>query len=396
MTGRSLSKVLWAIILCLIASAGLTACNVFGGVPAAQPTDTVAPPTATALPTFTPTPTPVPATPTATVTPTKPPPTPTPLPPTPTTVPPTATTAAQAEAAPETADAPTKAPAAPSGDVATTSSSAQDAPAGQTSTTSTAGGAGALKQASLPAAQATVVQDLLLNGSFEDGFQDNGVGDAWTPFDTGGIATYTWVEELQPIHVSHGERAQLMQIVGAGQPDRYIGIYQHVDVIAGETYTLTMHGLIRSSDADNDQVEYGHRLLWAIDYTGNQNWQADLEWFDTGWNDIPLDEQNPTMNYIVVPITAETDQLTLFIRGWTKWPMQAIANFYIDGIFLRGAVESKAATEVVSTPVSPAGTTEELIPTTGGSVSWLPIAGGLFVIAFMLWEVRKAVRRPID
>jgi hypothetical protein len=255
-------------------------------------------------------------------------------------------------------------------------------------------------QAAQTAEQIPVVDEVIVNGSFEAGFQDNGVGEHWTPFGTTGGATYAWLEESQPIHVSHGERAQLMQITGAGQNNRYIGLYQRVDVVAGETYTLTIHGLIRSSDATDQKVEYGHRLLWAIDYAGNQNWQADIEWFDTGWNDVPLDEQNPTMNYIVLPITAQTDQLTLFIRGWTKWPMQAIANFYVDGVFLRGvvaeeevpAVVSDAGTgEEVAVPVS--GVPEETIPATGRSVTWLPIAGAVFVIAFALWEVRKASRR---
>ena len=52
--------------------------------------------------------------------------------------------------------------------------------------------------------------DVIVNGSFEDGFQENGVGQGWTPFDNGGVGKRTSLEELQPMHISHDSRAQLM------------------------------------------------------------------------------------------------------------------------------------------------------------------------------------------
>jgi hypothetical protein len=356
MTLRSVRTLFIAMImLTIIALGGLTACNVFGQAPTLVPAATPPPPTETPLPllpTFTPTPTPLP-------------PTPTPLPPTPT------PTASETTATPTTiAPTPTEEPPAVGG-----------------SDTEIAG-SGETKAVAYAVREVVIVGDAIENGSFEDGFQDNGVGESWTGFDNGGVATYTWLEELQAVHVSHGERAQLMQLTGAGQPDRYMGVYQTVEVRAGETYTLSLHGLIRSSDAGDSNRPYGHRMQWGIDYQGSQDWRAVGEWVDTGWNDIPLDKQDPTMNYIQLPIVAETDKLTLFVRGWTKWPTQSIANFYLDGVFLHGPVGVEEKREVVTTDWG-AG---ESMPTTGGGAAWVPLVGALFVGGVALYEVRKASR----
>lgn len=356
---RSLRKVTIAFMLTIIALGGLTACNLFGQPPTPVPTATPPPPTETplpVLPTLTPTPTPLP--PTATPTMASPTLTPTPAP---------------------LAATPTSAPAEPT---------KPPAPAAGGSDTKAAA-SGETKGVAYVVKEVVVMGNAVENGSFEEGFQDNGVGEGWTGFDNDGVATYTWLEELQPVHVSHGERAQLMQLTGAGQPNRYIGLYQTVEVMAGETYTLSIHGLIRSSDAGDANRPYGHRMQWGIDYQGNQDWRTVEEWIDTGWNDIPLDKQDPTMNYISLPILAETDKLTLFVRGWTKWPTQSIANFYLDGVFLKGPVGVEETKEVVTT-VGGAG---ESMPTTGSAVAWVPLVGTLFVTGLALWEVRKASRR---
>jgi hypothetical protein len=359
MNCRSLRKVCVAFVLTIVALGGLTACNVFGQQPTPVPTATLPPPTETplpVLPTLTPTPTPVP--PTATPTASSPTLTPTAMP--------TVT--------------PTSAPVEPA-------KSAALAVGGAAAT-------GETKGVSYVTQEVVVTGDAVVNGSFEEGFQDSGVGQGWTGFDNDGVAKYTWLEELQPIHVSHGERAQLMQLTGAGEPNRYIGIYQTMDVMAGETYTLSIHGLIRSSDAGDPNRPYGHRIEWGIDYQGGQVWQAVGEWVDTGWNDIPLDKQDPTMNYISLPILAESDQLTLFIRGWTKWPTQSIANFYVDGVFLKGPVGVEETKEVVVTGAGTGASTS--MPTTGGAVAWVPLVGTLFVTGLALWEVRKASRKRAE
>jgi hypothetical protein len=234
--------------------------------------------------------------------------------------------------------------------------------------------------------------DVIQNGGFEEGFNEDGVGKGWTGYSNEG-AVYAWVDEMRPIHVSEGQHAQLMRIMGPGQPDRFVGIYQTVDVVAGETYTLSLHGLIRSSTADNHQTPFGHRIQWAIDYDGNTNWYEINnnwgDWKDTGWNDVKLDEKKPQMNVYIDQITAKTDKLTLYVRGWTKWPIiNSEAKYYLDGISLQGPVPG---TEQVVKVAAVQGTAE--MPTTGGSAVWIPIAGGVLLIGFALWELRKVWAR---
>ena len=345
MSGRTQRKIWYAIALVLLASGGLSGCNLFGPQAAGPATATMPPP---------PTETPLPALPTLTPTPTA------------EVLPSPTATKVVPDAGQPTLTPTTESPAEVGG------SQPEEQPAGGE------------QQVSYVVRTVPIVGDTIVNGSFEEGFDENGVGKGWQTFDNGGVGKRTYMPELDPMNVSHGEQAQLMQLTGAGNVDRYMGIYQTVTVIPGETYTLTMHGLIRSSEAGNINTPFGHRIQWGVDYEGRGYWPAVEEWSDTGWNDIKLDDRNPTMNYITLPIEAQTDKLTLFIRAWTKWPTQPIAKFYIDGVSLTGPV---AGEEEVIRVVTTKG--EEGMPTTGGSAIWLPLAGVILVIGFALWEVRK-------
>jgi hypothetical protein len=243
--------------------------------------------------------------------------------------------------------------------------------------------------------KAPTVGDVIENGNFEDGFGEQGVAVGWSSFDNA-EAVYAWVDELDPMHVSHDEHAQLMRIMGPGEPNRYVGIYQTVDVVPGETYTLTLHGLLRSSTAEDASTPYGHRMQYAIDYEGKGNWQQIIEdwdaWTDPGWNDIKLDDDEPQMNAYVQQIEAENDQLTVYVRGWTKWPiLGSEAKFYIDGVTLRGPVPGEETVITVSSVKESAG--GKGMPTTGGNGIWLPVAGAILILGFVGWEVRKLFTR---
>jgi len=224
--------------------------------------------------------------------------------------------------------------------------------------------------------------NLLQNPSFEEGFDENGVALGWTAYANEG-AVYAWSDETNGKHIADGSHAQLMRVMGPGEPDRFVGLYQTVKVVPGETYTLTMHGLIRSSTADTHLTPYGHRIQWAVDdgagrnwYEVNQDWGV---WKDTGWNDVKLDERKPQMNAYMEVFTPESDQVTLYVRGWTKWPIiNSEAKYYLDAIHLNGPVPGEE--EVVRV---------EAMPTTGGRAVWIPIAGVSVVLAFAAWEVRK-------
>jgi hypothetical protein len=236
------------------------------------------------------------------------------------------------------------------------------------------------------------IDNVIRNGSFEDGFQEQGLALEWSAFDNGS-ADYAWASDDSIWHVSHGSMAQYMRIRGPSQPDRFIGIYQTVDVVAGEVYTLALHGVVRSSTADDlHHTPYGHRVQWAIDYEGGANWSAMNadwgEWTDPGWNDVRLDEKKPVMNVYVKQITPTTDKLTLYIRGWTKWPiMNSEAQFYVDGVFLKGPVPGEEVVEEIPTGGG------DGMPTTGGRGTWIPVLGAVFVLSFGLWELRKVWQR---
>jgi hypothetical protein len=240
------------------------------------------------------------------------------------------------------------------------------------------------------------IDNVVQNGSFEEGFSEQGVAQGWTAF-SNGDAGFAWADELQAVNVSHDAHAQLMQIHDPAKPDRFIGIYQTVDVVPGETYTLALHGLIRSSTAGDPKIPYGHRIQWAIDDEGKSNWwemNGDWgQWTDPGWNDVALDAKNPAMNVYVQQVTPENAKLTLYVRGWTKWPIMASqAQFYLDGISLEGPVPGTGETRLVSTGGGD-GEVGEGMPTTGGRGVWIPVAGLVLVLGFAVWEVRK-VRVP--
>jgi hypothetical protein len=217
--------------------------------------------------------------------------------------------------------------------------------------------------------------NVIRNGNFEDGFDPYGVALEWTAFVTEGGAVYGWEDETNPAHVSNGKHAQLMRIMGPNQPNQFMGMYQTVGVVPGETYTLALHGLIRSSLANNNHNPLAFRLQWAIDEQGGTDWQEVEwnDWMDPGWNDVKLDAKNPTMNAYMVQVTPQSETLTLFIRGWSKWAFfQSEVKYYVDDIFLQGPISGEAQ-----------------MPTTGGGAIWAPVLGILLVLGFAVWEVRK-------
>jgi hypothetical protein len=236
------------------------------------------------------------------------------------------------------------------------------------------GQATALPGAPLPPA-APEVGNAIRNGSFEEGFDPYGVALEWTAFVTEDGAVYGWEDETDPAHVSDGEHAQLMRIMGPSKPNQFMGLYQTVEVVAGETYTLTLRGLIRSSLANDGYDPLAFRLQWALDEQAGTDWQSVewKDWTDPGWNDVKLDAKNPTMNATVVSITPQGDTVTLFVRGWSKWAFfQSEVKYYVDGISLEGPLSGDAQ-----------------MPTTGGGAIWAPVLGILLVLGFVTWEVRK-------
>jgi len=217
--------------------------------------------------------------------------------------------------------------------------------------------------------------DVIANGGFEQGFDESGVGKNWKGFDrVAGV--YGWSDETWPGLTWDGQHAQMMRIIFTLEPDQYIGIQQTVAVVKGEPYELVLHGLIRSSEGSAQSSSWGYRIQWGIDPKGRDSWEVVKDWYDTGWDDQPLDAASYTINEYRATIVPTQDTLTLFIRGWRKWGIKdREVDFVIDGVSLVGPMPP-------SYPLN--------LPTTGGviaSVDWWGLSAA-FVLVNVLFGLR--------
>jgi hypothetical protein len=115
----------------------------------------------------------------------------------------------------------------------------------------------------------------------------------------------------------------LIEIRNAAERDRYAGIYQTVAVVPGQSYKLTIKGLVRSLEGSITASDYGYRLQYGVDYEGGTAWELvpDQNWQEIPWDEQPLnDPVNGTYRFdtFETTLTARSDKLTLFIRAWKK------------------------------------------------------------------------------
>lgn len=185
------------------------------------------------------------------------------------------------------------------------------------------------------------IQDMIVNGGFEGGFQDEfGVGYGWGGFSNGN-AVVGWNGDNQPDTVAGGDYSQRIEIKDALDHDRYAGIYQTISVVPGEQYKLTIKGMIRSDEGNVTTSDYGYRLQFAIDYNGDTAWEllSSDAWQELPWDEQPLvlsDGASHRLDTFDTTITSKTDRLTLFIRGWKKWINNGSGVFNLDQISLVG------------------------------------------------------------
>ncbi|MCB0180275.1 MAG: hypothetical protein KDI62_18745 [Anaerolineae bacterium] len=189
--------------------------------------------------------------------------------------------------------------------------------------------------------EASRIQDLIVNGGFEGGFQEEyGIGYGWGGFSNGNAVVGWSFDDWSPV-VADGSYSQQIQIKDALDQNRYAGIYQTVSVVPGEQYKLSVTGLIRSEEGSITLSDYGYRLQYAIDYNGGASWElvAADAWREFPWDEQPLSEasdQNYQFKTFETTITAESDQLTIFIRGWKKWINNGTGIFNLDSISFVG------------------------------------------------------------
>jgi hypothetical protein len=231
-----------------------------------------------------------------------------------------------------------------------------------------------------------VIGELLVNGDFEEPFTSQGTGTGWEKWDNSGGAQFFWGDNDWLPAVAHGEHSQGMKLNNIVEADRYIGVYQAVSVVPGQPYTLTVQGLIRSTEANDGS--YGHRMQWGIDPQGGTDWTAVSAWIDLEWDDQPIDLASPTMGGYTTVITPESESLTLFIRGWSKWPvMYSRSEFFADNVSLTGPTSSVAASAAAEEGEEGKEATQ--MPDTGGDRdNWIPFVGVGIIVVIALWEAR--------
>jgi hypothetical protein len=181
-----------------------------------------------------------------------------------------------------------------------------------------------------------VTANVLKNGDFEAGFGDNGVAIQWEPFKNDAVTAH-YSRDTFP-YVVDGSSAQRISVADAARNDRYAGIYQQVDVIPNQVYTLELHGQIRSGLGDVSLSSYGYRMQYAISLAGGTHWQ-DIP--NENWVELPWDEQmlnSPNTNFVdySTEIKSTNNKLTVFVRAWNKWADPGLAEYTLDDLSLVG------------------------------------------------------------
>ncbi len=224
-------------------------------------------------------------------------------------------------------------------------------------------------------------ENRLANGDFEEGFGDQGVGLNWQSFTNGG-AVVSFSSEAPGPYVKSGDSAQRISIAVASEPDRYGGIYQQVEVTPTQPYTLEMHGQIRTGVGDIQASSYGYRMQYAIDQTGSENWgQLPAEaWVELPWDEQLLGSSDVQFLAYTTVITPTTEELTLFIRAWNKWPDPGLAEYTLDSLSLTGRSPGPALL------IAEAGPSDgnALIPVTGNNGPASLLSDGRFWGAILI------------
>jgi hypothetical protein len=217
------------------------------------------------------------------------------------------------------------------------------------------------------------IDELLENGSFEEGFDSTGVGEGWTSFNNGGGAI-NFSPETAEVYVKDGEYAQRISIDNVQEPDRYAGVYQTVEVIPGETYTLTVQGQIRSPLGNIQASSYGYRVQYAIDDEGGTDWRRipQEDWVEMPWEENLIGTGMITFSKYMAPITATSDEMTIFVRTWNKWTAPGLTEYTLDSLSLIGPARTQQmVTQTAAAPSAGASGSGQMIdqplPVTGFS-----------------------------
>lgn len=167
----------------------------------------------------------------------------------------------------------------------------------------------------------------LVNGSFEEGFQQTAiglVGRGWGAFTNGGRAAFGFHDDTWPPVVADGRHSQLVEIntydLGVSDPDRYAGIFQTVQgLVPGATYKLSFQSMLRTLANDTDAQSYGYRIQWGYVQSRSTDWRTVTNWVEIPGNSVYSRLDPGEMSVYIAKFQAPAREVTLFVRIWKKW-----------------------------------------------------------------------------
>jgi hypothetical protein len=223
----------------------------------------------------------------------------------------------------------------------------------------------------------------LQNGDFEAPFAD-GVAPGWSAFNNLGSVVYAYAATTDPACVFSGAQAQALDMhtrsVGGSQADRWTGIYQTVDVVAGTEYLFNIYGALRTTEGSAEHSRWNYRVQVGLSPGAGTDPGKVREWTDLPWDPTPLDGAPPFAAYSQ-PVVATSDQMTVFVRLFKKFPT----------IGQEAVLTLDAASLLGPAPDDPlAGVT--MLPQTGlGDAATLAgLASGLLALGLTARRLRKS------
>ena len=219
--------------------------------------------------------------------------------------------------------------------------------------------------------------NVIQNGSFEQEYT-LGVSEHWGTFNNGGNASYSYHDDTWERVVYDGEHSQLLELhtkaVGGSQKDRYMGIYQTVDVVPGSRYMFSMYGMVRSTEGTESHSSHNYRVQVGFDHNGGTDHRAVADWWQMDWPEYWRTDPGVMQSY-AHGVTPTTDKLTVFVRVWKKFPtVGEEANINLDAVSLLGP-KPGSGTKMIAAAAAPAPSpAKPTIPQTGAG-DLLPVAG---------------------
>lgn len=194
-----------------------------------------------------------------------------------------------------------------------------------------------------PASTSASLTNLLYNGGFEQGFTHQpgcgAVGSGWQCFTNGGAVHYGFYDDQWDRVVAEGSHSQLIELntygIMLGDADRYAGIYQTVPVVAWGEYTLSLKGLIRTTNLEGDPWRYRVQVGWT--FGPYPDWTRVTNWMDVGWDKYYLRTEPGAFSSFTTRLRAEASHVTVYVRVWKKWGVpEEELDVNLDAISLVG------------------------------------------------------------